>query len=181
MRWWRRIDIQSEGSFMKYGIALPTLALLVASGCSGNDATAPLSADRRLLSVVSRSASSEREGTFHGVKECSGFTGGAGSFCEIQLSNVRQIPTGSHIIYLNPAAVFTPTGTDVILADLPQGTNAAFGHCALNAAIGRGLCTFSGGTGKFKQFRASFTVSAPKDLSWQLDGPYSFGDDGEEN
>ena len=47
--------------------------------------------------------------------------------------------------------------SDIIL-DLPGPvTIAAFGHCTLTA--NGGLCTFSGGTGKFARFRATVDVS----------------------
>ncbi len=166
---------------MTYRIALSLLALVVAGGCSARDATAPMSPDIQsgdLQAVASSSASSVRSGTLHAVKECSGFTGGPGSFCEITESNVKEIEVGSRIYYLNPMAVFTTAGTDVIL-DLPgPGSNAAYGHCALNAAVGVGLCTFSGGTGKFTHFNGSFVVSDPSAGSWDLNGAYSFGNNG---
>jgi hypothetical protein len=162
---------------MTYRIALPLLALLAAVGCSGRDATAPMSSDIHvgdLQALASSSASSVRSGTFQGVKECTGFTGGAGSFCEIVISNVKEIALHSRIYYLDPVSVFTPAGSDVVL-DLPgPGNNAAYGHCALNLTTLTGLCTFSGGTGKFTNFQGSFVVSDPFDKSWHLEGAYSF-------
>jgi hypothetical protein len=164
---------------MTYRIASPVLALLMAGACSGRDATAPMTpgiqtSEQRVVA----SASSARSGTLHAVKYCAGFNGEAGSFCEITESNVKQIEVGSRIYYLDPVAVFTPAGSDVIL-DLPgPGNNTAFGHCAMNLETLRGLCTFSGGTGKFTWFEGSFVVSDPSDLSWDLNGAYSFGNNG---
>lgn len=113
------------------------------------------------------------------MKECSGFNGEPGSFCEFKSSSTKEIELYSRIYYLRPMDVFTPAGTDVIL-DLPgPGNNQAFGHCALNATVGVGLCTFSGGTGKFTNFHGSFVVSNPSGLSWDLNGPYSFGNQGD--
>ena len=67
------------------------------------------------------------------TKECSGFTGGAGSFCTITSSNLKAIEVGSRILYLQPDQLFTPVGSDVVL-DLPgPGNNTAFGHCSLAA------------------------------------------------
>jgi hypothetical protein len=116
------------------------------------------------------SASSPRSGDLHATKECSGYTGAAGSFCTITSSNLAAIEVGSKIVYLQPAALLTPAGSDVVL-DLPgPGNNAAFGNCSL--AVGH--CTFWGGTGKFTWFHASVTVSYLAGLNWAWDGTYSF-------
>jgi hypothetical protein len=46
------------------------------------------------------SASSPRRGDLNGTKECSGYTGAAGSFCTITSSNLAAIEVGSKITYL---------------------------------------------------------------------------------
>jgi uncharacterized membrane protein YhhN len=116
------------------------------------------------------SASSPRAGALNATKECSGYTGAAGSFCTITSSNLAAIEVGSKIVYLQPAALLTAAGSDVVL-DLPgPGDNAAFGNCSL--ALGH--CTFSGGTGKFTWFRASVAVSYLGGLDWAWDGTYGF-------
>src|SRR4051812_37710211 len=80
--------------------------------------------------LVPAAFASPRSGDLHVTKECSGFTGGAGSYCAITSSSLAAIEVGSHIVYLQPASVGTPAGSDVIL-DLPgPGNNAAFGHCS---------------------------------------------------
>jgi hypothetical protein len=63
-----------------------------------------------------------------------------------------------------------------MVLDLPgPGNNTASGHCRLNLVTGIGLCTFSGGTGKFTHFAASVNVSPPTDgVNWHWDGTYSF-------
>jgi hypothetical protein len=105
------------------------------------------------------------------TKECSGFTGGAGSFCTITSSNVKAIEVGSTILYLQPDQVATPSGSDVILDPPGPGNNQAFGHCSLAV----GVCTFSGGTGKFTGFQASVAVWPNADFSlWFWEGTYSF-------
>jgi hypothetical protein len=107
------------------------------------------------------------------TKECSGYTGGAGSFCTITSSNVQAIEVGSTILYLQPDQLFTPSGSDVVL-DPPgdaRGNNTASGNCSLAL----GVCTFSGGTGKFTGFHASVDVSHNDDYSlWYWEGTYSF-------
>src|SRR5829696_9012983 len=120
------------------------------------------------------SASSPRSGDLSATKECSGYTGAAGSFCTITSSNLAAIEVGSKITYLQPAALLTPAGSDVVL-DLPgPGNNAAFGNCSL--AVGH--CMFWGGTGKFAWFHASVAVSYLGGLDWAWDGTYSFSPKG---
>ena len=116
-------------------------------------------------------SASPRSGDLHVIKECSGYTGGPGSYCTITSSNVKGIEVGSKILYLQPAQLFTPSGSDVVL-DLPgPGNNKAFGNCSLAV----GVCTFSGGTGKFTTFRASVDVFPNADASfWYWEGTYSF-------
>ena len=139
---------------------------LAAVGCanSGGVPTSP--------SVTVEAASlsaSPRSGALHVTKECSEFE--TGSFCTILTSNVKAIEAGSKIHYLLPAEIGTPSGSDVIL-DLPgHGNNQAFGNCSLAS----GVCTFSGGTGKFTGFQARVVVTANSDFSiWYWNGTYSF-------
>ena len=105
------------------------------------------------------------------TKECSGYTGGAGSYCTITSSNLKAIEVDTKIVYLQPELLFTPAGSDVVL-DLPgPGNNTAFGNCSLDV----GVCTFSGGTGKFTTFQARVDVTyTPDDDLWHWDGTYSF-------
>ena len=37
-----------------------------------------------------------------------------------------------------------------------------------------GVCTFTGGTGEFTHFHATFTVTYLGDVDWHWEGPYSF-------
>ena len=116
------------------------------------------------------SAVSPRSGELHATKECSGFTGDAGSFCAITSSNLRAIEVGSRILYLQPADLFTPAGSDVVLDTPGPGNNTAFGNCSLSL----GHCTFWGGTGKFTWFHASVGVSFLGGPDWAWDGTYDF-------
>jgi hypothetical protein len=116
------------------------------------------------------SASSPRSGELQATKECSGFTGLAGSYCTITSSNFKAIPVHSTILYLQPDKLFTADGSDVVL-DVPgHGNNKAFGNCSL--AIGH--CDFWGGTGKFTRFHASLAVSTQDWITWSWDGTYWF-------
>ena len=121
--------------------------------------------------VPSVSAASPRSGDLHVTKECSEYTGLAGAFCTITSSNLKSIQVGSKVVYASPAGA-TGLDTDITLEVGPG--NAAFGHCQLDFATGLGLCTFSGGTGRFTWFQASVDVSYLGGPSWGWDGTYSF-------
>jgi hypothetical protein len=140
---------------------------------SGLAATAPGNEGTTRPAVSPSLSASPRSGNLQVKKECSGYTGDAGSFCTITSSNVKAIQVDSRILYLQPDQLFTPVGSDVVL-DLPgPGNNTAFGNCSLDL----GVCTFSGGTGKFKSFSANVQVSPPTiedPENWLWDGTYSF-------
>ena len=122
-------------------------------------ATAPGNEGTTRPAVSASLSASPRSGNLQVTKECSGYTGGAGSFCTITSSNVKAIEVDSRILYLQPDQLFTPLGSDVVLDPPGPGNNTAFGHCALDPATGAGLCVFSGGTGKFTWFHADVDVS----------------------
>jgi hypothetical protein len=161
-------------------IGFPLLALLLAAGCSGSDATDPRSAGRsgstRAVGQgldVEVSKSFPRSGSLHVTKECSTYTGLAGSFCTITSSNVKEIEVGSKVIYTVGAGA-TLLDTDITL-DLPgSGNNKAFGHCRLNLLTGVGRCSFSGGTGKFTHLSADAAVSYLGGPNWAWEGTYNF-------
>ncbi len=108
------------------------------------------------------------------TKECSEYTGLAGSFCTITSSNLKEIAVGSKVVYASAAGA-TFLDSDIVL-DLPgPGNNSAFGHCYLSFVTFLGLCTFEGGTGMFTWFHASADVSLDSSGVWHWDGTYSFG------
>jgi hypothetical protein len=108
------------------------------------------------------------------TKECSQYTGAAGSFCTIKSSNLNAIKVGSRVVYAsaaNPAAGVLDT--DLVI-DGP-GKNSAYGHVVLDLSTLSGVVTLSGGTGVFTHLHAGpIAVACPAfpDCSW--DGPYSF-------
>ena len=122
----------------------------------------------------SLSKSSPRSGELHVTKNCDDYTGQAGDFCTITSSNLKQIEAGSRVIYASAAVAGSLDGRVVL--DLPgPGNNTAFGHCQLNLGTGVGLCTFSGGTGKFTHFHADdLRVSNVGELNFAWNGTYSF-------
>jgi hypothetical protein len=141
---------------------------LAAVGCADGPGvpTSPSAA------AVSGLSAAPRSGDLHVTKECTEYTGLAGSFCTITSSNVQAIEVGSRVVYAS-AAGSAGLDSDVVLDPPGQGNNAAFGHCTLDAVISR--CTFSGGTGKFTWFTASVEVSDLGGNNWGWDGTYSFG------
>jgi hypothetical protein len=92
---------------MTYRMALPLMGLLVASGCSGRDATDPMSPDAhpaiRQAVGPSLSESFPRSGVLHVTKQCLEYTGLPGGFCTITASDLEQIEVGSKVIYASAA------------------------------------------------------------------------------
>jgi hypothetical protein len=125
--------------------------------------------------VPSVSAASPRSGDLHVTKECSAYTGAAGSYCTITSSNLKAIEVGSKVVYLK-ALVGTVLDTDVVLDPPGPGNNMAFGHVHLNLVTNVGWVTFWGGTGKFKWFHASVVVTPDPNIfrGWYWNGTYSF-------
>jgi hypothetical protein len=110
---------------------------------------------------------------FHATKDCSGNRGVAGNFCTIRSSNVKALPVGSKIFYLQPGVKYG-LNSDTALYAGPG--NIAAGHCLLRLATGIGLCTFSDGTGTLAGFHARVRVTADSSIPelWHWDGTYSF-------
>jgi hypothetical protein len=88
------------------------------------------------------SASSERNGHLHAVKECSSYTGEAGSFCTITSSNLAEIKVGSNVFYDQAAGVPAGLLDSNVVLDAGHG-NRAVGRCTLDLTTNLGLCTFS--------------------------------------
>jgi hypothetical protein len=140
--------------------------LLVAAVAAGAFAVA---------SSAGNTGSSPRSGALHVTKNCSHYTGAAGSFCTITSSNLNAIKVGSRVVYTSAIGDPTPGLLDSDLVIDGPGSNSAFGHVVLNLSTLSGVVTLSGGTGKFIHFHAGpITVACPAfpDCSW--DGPYSF-------
>ena len=124
-----------------------------------------------LVLAVPASASAPRAGILDVTKECSQFTGEAGSFCTITSSNLHAIPAGSKVVYASAP------GAGVLDSDLvvyTRGANAAYGHVVLDVETGTGTLTLSGGTGQFKKFSASVAVSYLGGPNYGWRGSYSY-------
>jgi hypothetical protein len=164
---------------MTYRNAFPLLALLAAGACNTKDATAPLSQTKNLsVSAASRDADDDGEDfprarTFHALKNCSQYSGLAGGFCTLTGSTLPQIQDGTRVVYAS-APTATAVSSDVMLVSPNGGKNVAYGHVELNRVTRTGTATFWGGTGKFKHFSASVTISWLSPGNWAWDGTYSF-------
>ena len=122
--------------------------------------------------VASVSASDDqRQRPLHVTKECSSYTGLAGSFCTVTSSNLSAIHVGSKVFYDQAAG--TPMGLldSNVVIDAGDGTRAV-GRCTLDLSTNLGLCTFSDGTGGLAGFQARLEVDCRSGCS--LDGTYSF-------
>jgi hypothetical protein len=124
--------------------------------------------------AASVSASSERSGQLRVTKNCSAYTGLAGSYCTITSSNLKEIGVGS-TLYTDLAYGILPVpllDSDVVLY---VGTGDwAVGHCTLDGMTNLGLCTFSDGSGPLRGFQARVDVSSPDGVNYFWDGTYSF-------
>ena len=125
---------------------------------------------------------SPRSGELHLTKECSQYTGEAGSFCTITSSNLKAIPVGTKDVAVDAAAADGSLDTDLVFHT--RGANAAFGHLVICGPCEVGTVTFDGGTGQFKKFHANLVLYCPiggiandgRVDACRLDGPYSFDD-----
>lgn len=119
---------------------------------------------------VERSA--PQSGRLHATKECSQYTGKAGSFCTVTSSNLDVIAVGSKIVYATP-----DPGNDSALTLYSNGAKA-FGHVIIDLVTGIGTVKFTGGTGALRGFKAILVVrpigDPAKTPNWRWDGNYSF-------
>jgi hypothetical protein len=127
-------------------------------------------------------ASSEQSGRLRITKECSAYTGGAGSFCTITSSNFAAIPIGSKVLYDQAAGVPAGLLDSNVVLDAGNG-NRAVGRCTLDGATSVGICTFSDGIGELAGFHARVDVSPfPGDLvNYHWRGTYSFAELGRQH
>ena len=150
-------------------------AALVAVGCADGSVNPVSPSGSPVISNLAASASFARSGNLHVTKECSAYTGAAGDVCTITSSNAKEIAVGSKVVYAQAANFSTLSLDSDVVLDLPgPGNNTVSGHCRLNLVTGVGVCTFSGGTGKFTHFRGSANVSYLGGPDYAWDGTYSF-------
>ena len=166
---------------MTYRIALPVLALIVAGACSGKDATGP--SGKLAPRAANADLESARSGYLHAVKNCEGYGGLPGQSCTLTSTNLKQIPGGTKVVYASaPAAGVLES--DITLYPPGNGGSVAFGHVSLNIVAKTGTAWITGGTGRFKHFRATVAIAYVSGRNWTWDGPYTYvegEDDDEEN
>jgi len=131
-----------------------------------------------ILSTAGSASSTARDGAIHVTKECSQYTGAAGSFCTITSSNLEGIKAGSKVVY---ASALAAGGLDSDLTIYGRGNNRVYGHVVLDTSafpLIVGEVTLSGGTGEFTRFHAGPIVVVCDwghnypNCSW--DGSYTF-------
>jgi hypothetical protein len=150
--------------YHKLLMASAMLASIAITACSDTTAPKPLAPGDVAFA---------RSGTFHVEKNCDDYHGMEGEICTITSSTLKEIELGSSVIYATRAGA-TSLESDLVL-DLPgPGNNTATGHVVLNFVTLTGVVTFSGGTGKFKRFRARVDVTHLRGNDWAWDGTYSF-------
>ena len=116
--------------------------------------------------------SATRTGTLHVTKECSEYTGEAGSFCTIASSNFDAIPPGSKVVYAEAATDAGGLDTDIVVKT-PNG-DTANGHVVLDGATQTGTVTLTGGTGPMAGLQAELEVAPLDEPNYSWDGPYSY-------
>ena len=114
---------------------------------------------------------SARTRSLHVTKECSEYSGAAGSFCTITSSNIQRIPVGTRVYYDQAAGVPAGLLDSNVVLDAGDG-NRALGRCTLDLTTGLGLCTFSDGIGNLAGFHARVAVDCTAECRW--DGVYGF-------
>ena len=116
--------------------------------------------------------SDSRGGTLHVTKECSEYTGEAGSFCTIASSNFDAIPVGSKVVYTEAVTATGGLDTDIVV-NTPNG-ETTYGHVILDGATQTGTVTLAGGTGELATLKADLVVAPLAEPSYSWDGPYSY-------
>ena len=118
------------------------------------------------------STTAQQTGTLHVEKECSEYTGEAGSFCTIASSNFDAIPAGSKVVYSQAATAEGGLDSDIVV-ETPGG-DTVHGHVVLDGATQKGIVKLEGGTGQFAQLAADLVVAPLDQPSYSWDGPYSY-------
>jgi len=123
------------------------------------------------MTLLSLPTSAEN-GTLHVEKECSQFTGEAGSFCTITASNFVAIPAGSKVVYKDAVKADGGLDTDIVI-NTPDGDTAT-GHVLLDGKTETGTVTLTGGTGKLAKLAGNLKVAPLGAPNYSWDGSYSY-------
>ena len=124
--------------------------------------------------ALSATASFPRSGDIHLTKECSEYTGLAGSFCTISASNLEEIEVGSRVVYASARSA-TLVDSDVVIDPPGPGNNVAFGHVVLDRTDQRPACSRSRAEpASSPGSDAVLDISLVARPVFHLDGTYSF-------
>ena len=96
---------------------------------------------QELQAAPSTSTGAARSGILHLTKECSEYTGKAGSFCTVVSSNFDAIPAGSVIVYEEADTADGGSDTDLVIN--PPTGDVAYGHVVLDGATQTGTVTLA--------------------------------------
>ena len=134
--------------------------------------------------VPSVAASNEGGGQLHLTKNCSNYTGLAGSYCTVTSSNLPEIPIGSTVFYTQATTAAPESGSIAFDSNVVLFVGFGdwtVGRCTLDSRQypgNYGLCTFSNGLGPLARFTARVKVSpfqnTPTNVDYNFDGTYSF-------
>ena len=111
-------------------------------------------------------------GTLQLTKECSQYTGEAGSYCTITVSNCDAIAAGSKIVYTKAATAAGGLDTDIVI-NTPNG-DAGYGHVILDGATDTGTVKLAGGTGRLAKLAGELVVAPLAKPTYSWKGPYSY-------
>ena len=117
------------------------------------------------------STSATRTGTMHVTKECSEYTGEAGSFCTVASSDFDGIPVGSKVVYAEAATASGGLDTDIVVTT-PDG-DSINGYVVLDGSTQTGTVSLSGGTGELATLTADLVVAPLGEPNYSWDGSYS--------
>jgi hypothetical protein len=117
-------------------------------------------------------AAAKHRHALHLTKECSAYTGLADQHCTITSSNIRAIPVGSRVVYLE-GANGTSLASDIVVV-VGRG-QYALGHVTVDLAAGTGRVTLTGGAGRFRSFHARAAISPLGGADFAWDGTYRSG------
>jgi hypothetical protein len=127
------------------------------------------------------SAEEGRAAPLRVTKECSNFTGRAGSYCSITSSNLPAIQVGASVFYTQAPVDPTSAEGSAIALDSnvvlfnPTG-DWATGRCTLGTT-GHGLCTFTDGVGRLAGFHARVAVAPIGGPNFSWIGTYGVATD----
>jgi hypothetical protein len=150
------------------------LAAALGAAVAGSGLAQVSSAANGGRSAAGAAAKAPRSGHLYLTKQCSAYKGLADQHCTITSSNIKGIPVGARVVYLE-GAVGTSLKSDFVIV-VGRG-DYALGRVTLDLATGTGRITLSGGAGRFRSFHARAAVWPLGGVKFAWDGRYRVGHD----